>query len=113
MEKALWWLLAGSRDGKNRIRIIRTLDEHPMNANQPSETLGLGYKTVRHHLDKFEANDVVITMGEDYGQTHFLTQQMEAYLDVVEDVAAKADFSECPTTQDSSRRWLDRHRPSD
>ena len=33
-----------------------------------------------------------MTMGEDYGQTYFLTQQMEAYLDVVEDVAAKADL---------------------
>ena len=45
MDKALWWLLGGSRGGKNRIRIIRTLDEHPMNANQLSETLDLDYKT--------------------------------------------------------------------
>lgn len=91
MEKVLWWLLAGSRGGRNRIRIIRSLDAHPMNANQLAESLDLDYKTVRHHLAKLEENNVVTTMGDEYGKTYFLSDQMEANIDVVDEIAANAD----------------------
>lgn len=92
MQRVLWWLIGGSRGGKNRVRIIRTLDEHPMNANQLSETLELDYKTVRHHLRKLEENDVVTSMGEDYGKTYFLTERMEANIDLIDEIAAKSDL---------------------
>ena len=51
MEKALWYLLVGTRGGENRARIIGALDERPRNANQLAECLDLDYSTIRHHLD--------------------------------------------------------------
>jgi DNA-binding transcriptional ArsR family regulator len=92
MRKVLWWLIGGSRGGRNRVRIIRTLNDKPMNANQLATTLDLDYKTVRHHLDKLEENDVVTSMGEEYGTTYFLTDRMERNLDVLDDVATRADI---------------------
>jgi DNA-binding transcriptional ArsR family regulator len=92
MREVLWWLIGGSRGGRNRVRIIRTLNDKPMNANQLATTLDLDYKTVRHHLDKLEENDVVTSMGEEYGTTYFLTDRMERNLDVLDDIAARADI---------------------
>lgn len=94
MRKVLWWLVGGSRGGKNRARIIRSLQEQPMNANQLSNELDLDYKTVRHHLRKLADNNVVTAMGDDYGKTYFLTEQMEENLDVLDEVVTKADLDD-------------------
>ena len=79
MEKALWYLLAGTRGGENRARLIRTIDERPRNANQLSETLGLEYNTVRYHLAKLEDHDVVETGGDEYGELYFLSDRFERH----------------------------------
>lgn len=89
-EKMLWWLIGGTRGGKNRVRIIMTLDEQPMNANSLAEELELDYKTVRHHLDLMEEHNVVTTMGEGYGKNYFLTEQMEENMDKMNEVKEKA-----------------------
>jgi len=67
MEKALWYLLAGTRGGENRARIIRVLDDRPRNANQIAEELDVDYNTVRHHLDMLLEHDVIEQGGDDYG----------------------------------------------
>ena len=78
MEKALWYLLAGTRGGANRARIIRALTERPRNANQLAEALDLDYNTVRHHLDMLLDHDVVEKGDTDYGAMYFLTDRFEA-----------------------------------
>ena len=93
MRKVLWWLIGGSRGGKNRFRIIKTVEQKPMNANQLASTLDLDYKTVRHHLDLLVENDVLEAVGDGYGDTYFLTERMESHLDVLETVAESADFT--------------------
>jgi len=93
MRKVLWWLIGGARGGKNRLRIIRALHDQPMNANQLAEALDLDYKTVRHHLDLLEENAVLETMGEGYGTTYFLTDRMEANLDVLDEVGEQAGIT--------------------
>ncbi|ELK54593.1 MULTISPECIES: winged helix-turn-helix domain-containing protein [Haloferax] len=90
----LWWLIGGSRGGRNRLRIIRALDDMPMNANQLSNELDLDYKTTQHHLELLVENNVLMTMGDNYGKTYFLTDQMEANLDVLDEVARKADLDD-------------------
>ncbi|MFC7045030.1 ArsR/SmtB family transcription factor [Halobacteriaceae archaeon GCM10025711] len=90
----LWWLIGGSRGGSNRLRIIQTLQETPMNANQLATELDLDYKTVRHHLSMLEENRVLTTMGDGYGKTYFLSDEMEANLDVLDEVARKADLGD-------------------
>jgi DNA-binding transcriptional ArsR family regulator len=86
MEKALWYLLAGTRGGENRARIIRLLDEKPRNANQLAEELDVDYNTVRHHLDALLEHDVVETGGDDYGQLYFLTDRFEHHREEFERV---------------------------
>lgn len=93
MRKVLWWLIGGSRGGRNRFRIIQTVDQKPMNANQLASTLDLDYKTIRHHLDLLVENDVLEAVGDGYGDTYFLTERMESNLDVLETVAESADFT--------------------
>lgn len=94
MRRVLWWLIGGSRGGKNRLRIVRTLNETPMNANQLSKELSLDYKTTQHHLELLVENNVLMTMGDNYGKTYFLTDQMEANLDVLAEVAEKANLED-------------------
>ncbi|WP_336002350.1 winged helix-turn-helix domain-containing protein [Halorientalis halophila] len=86
MEKALWYLLAGTRGGENRARIIRTLDERPRNANQLAEHLEVDYNTVRHHLEMLQDHDVVETGGDDYGKLYFLTDRFERHRDAFEEI---------------------------
>lgn len=89
-EKMLWWLIGGTRGGPNRLRIIRRLEETPMNTNQLSEELDLDYKTVKHHLELMKEHNVITTMGEGYGQNFFLTEQMEENLDRLEKIQEQA-----------------------
>ncbi len=91
MRKVLWWLIGGARGGRNRFRIIKTLEREPMNANQLASALDLDYKTVRHHLDLLVENDVVEAVGDGYGDTYFLTERMESNLGVLETIAESAD----------------------
>ncbi|WP_188423261.1 winged helix-turn-helix domain-containing protein [Haloferax sulfurifontis] len=90
----LWWLIGGSRGGRNRLRIIRALDDMPMNANQLSNELDLDYKTTQHHLELLVENNVLMIMGDNYGKTYFLTDRMEANLDVLDEVARKANLTD-------------------
>lgn len=92
MRKALWWLIGGTRGGRNRLRIIRTLEREPMNANQLASELDLNYKTIRHHLAMLRNNDVVESVGDGYGDTYFLTDRMEANTDVLSQIAEQTDL---------------------
>jgi DNA-binding transcriptional ArsR family regulator len=77
MEKAIWYLFVGTRGGQNRARLVRALEDRPRNANQLSDALALEYNTIRYHLEKLEAHDIVETGGEDYGEMYFLTDRFE------------------------------------
>jgi DNA-binding transcriptional ArsR family regulator len=86
MEKALWYLLAGTRGGENRARIIRLVDERPRNANKLAGELDVDYNTVRHHLDVLLDHNVVESGGDDYGALYFLTDQFEHHRDTFEEI---------------------------
>ncbi|MCK4399383.1 winged helix-turn-helix transcriptional regulator [Candidatus Bathyarchaeota archaeon] len=77
MKHMLHWLIAGSRGGPNRARLIVAIREEPMNANQLCEVLGVDYRTVRHHLDILEKNGLVTSMGPRYGKVYFLSHELE------------------------------------
>jgi len=89
MEQLLWFLLAGSRGGYNRIRIIEALKTRPYNAHQLAEQLGLDYRTIRHHLDLLVKNSVLARpAGDAYGAMYFLSGLMKSNLGVFEKVRA-------------------------
>lgn len=92
MRQLLWWIIGGSRGGRNRLRIVRSLEERPKNTNQLSESLNLNYRTVQHHLEVLEENNIVTTEGDNYGKMYFLSDRMQRNLDILEEVAEQADL---------------------
>ncbi len=89
LKRLLWWLIAGTRGGESRARIILSIHDIPKNANQLSEGLGIEYKTVRHHLDVMMKNGLISSVGEGYGTTYFLSNEMEANFSVFEEIWGK------------------------
>jgi len=73
----LGWLIAGTRGGPTRAKIILALRESPQNANQLATLLKMDYKTMRHHLEVLEKNKIITSVGDRYGATYFLSQVME------------------------------------
>lgn len=91
MERVLWYLIAGTRGGANRARILRLLARRPCNAHQIAEALGLNYKTVTHHLELLGKHELVVKAVEDaYGAPYFLSKLMEHYLPVLEEISKEA-----------------------
>lgn len=86
MEGVLWYVLASSRGGPTRVRILKQIDERPRNANQLATELDLDYTTIRHHLDVLTDNNVLKKSGDDYGAVYLLTEQVESNWDVVEEI---------------------------
>ncbi len=86
MNRLLWYLIAGTKGGFNRARIIKCLQERPYNANQIAEKLNLDYKTVRHHIKVLEDNNLIISSGGKYGAVYFLSSDLEKNLEVFEEI---------------------------
>jgi DNA-binding transcriptional ArsR family regulator len=82
----LGWLIAGTRGGPTRAKIIETLKQTPQNANQLATLLGMDYRTIRHHLKVLQKNKIVTVAGEGYGTTYFLSQMMEENYVVFEEI---------------------------
>jgi DNA-binding transcriptional ArsR family regulator len=82
----LGWLIAGTRGGATRIKIIETLKETPQNANQLANQLGMDYRTIRHHLKVLEKNRIITATGEGYGTTYFLSPAMEENYAIFEEI---------------------------
>lgn len=56
----MWYLLAGTRGGPNRLRILDRLRDSPANAHQLAAALALDYRTVRHHVGLLERNGAIV-----------------------------------------------------
>lgn len=91
MEDVLWYLLASSRGGESRARLVRAIDERPRNANQLAEELELDYTTVRHHLDVLMENNVVRRPNDEYAAVYLFTEQARADWETVEEVLEAVD----------------------
>ncbi|MCX6650941.1 MAG: winged helix-turn-helix domain-containing protein [Methanomassiliicoccales archaeon] len=96
MKTILWWLIAGSKGGINRARIIEALHGRPYNANQLTVMLGLDYKTIRHHLKVLVDNRIIESnTGEKYGTMYFLSTEMEGNYNLFIEIYSK--FRDKPT----------------
>jgi DNA-binding transcriptional ArsR family regulator len=85
----LGWLIAGTRGGPTRAKIILALKETPQNANQLATQLKMDYKTMRHHLNVLEKNKIITSVGDRYGATYFLSQTMEDNYLLFEEIMTK------------------------
>lgn len=87
--RTLVYLLARTRGGQNRCRILRVLQRQgPLNANQIAGALHLHYTTVQHHLSKLMKDDIVAASprNDSYGALFFLTYQMEKNAELLDEI---------------------------
>ena len=85
----LGWLIAGTRGGATRAKIIEILKETPQNANQLANRLGMDYRTIRHHIEVLEKNRLITSAGEGYGTTYFLSSMLEENYALFEEILKK------------------------
>lgn len=93
-KRLLWWIIAGTRGGRSRGKIIRILKERPSNASQLAGTLEMDYKTIRHHLDVLLENRLIVKMGEKYAASYFLSPQLDLQYDVFQEIWLKIEKEE-------------------
>ena len=91
MEAVLWQVLAGTRGGPNRARILRALSDRPRNRNQLAEDLDLNYKTVEHHLGVLERNSLVTCTDSDYGAVYLPSDRAETHWDRILEIIEQID----------------------
>jgi DNA-binding transcriptional ArsR family regulator len=85
----LGWLIAGSRGGVTRAKILETLQENPQNANQLAHSIEMDYRTIRHHLKILHKNRLITSAGDGYGTTYFLSTELEENYVVFEEILNK------------------------
>jgi predicted transcriptional regulator len=88
-KRVLWYIFAGTRGGRNRMKIIELLKDRPYNINQLAETLRLDYKAIQHHILVLERNNLVNRVGERYGILYFISNYLEANIQAFNDMRAR------------------------
>ncbi len=85
-KRLLWYVLAGSRGGPNRGRIINLLRKEPYNINRLAEALNVHYRVAEHHIRVLERNRLISSAGERYGKLYFLSPEMEVHLHIFDEI---------------------------
>lgn len=76
-QQTAYWLLAGSKGGANRIKILQELEKKPLNPNELSKKTGLNYKTVQHHIGLLTQNQLLVKRGNRYGGVFFWSEELK------------------------------------
>ena len=85
----LWSIIAGTRGGVNRAKILNLIKDTPMNANRIATVLNLDHKTVIHHVKILAKNELVTKAEKDYGAEYQLTQIMKENQSALEEIMLK------------------------
>jgi len=90
MKNLLWYLIAGTKGGETRGKIVELLNNTPSNANKIAEMLNLDYKTVRHHLQVLEKNNIITAVNKgNYGAVYFLSEIMKVNMGIFGEIWAR------------------------
>jgi predicted transcriptional regulator len=87
----LFYVFIGSRGGDNRIRIINSLQDSPKNANQLANELDLRYRSIQHHIEVLEKNNLITKVGEKYGANYFLSVFFETNIEIYNEITSKVN----------------------
>ena len=85
----LWFIVAGTRGGINRAKILNLVKDTPLNANKIATILNLDHKTVIHHVKILSKNKLIIKAEKNYGAEYQFTQIMKENQIVLEDIMEK------------------------
>jgi predicted transcriptional regulator len=92
VERALYWLLAGTMGGINRVRILQLLLKKPQNTNQLAKSLNLDFKTIQYHLRVMEKNDLVTYQGGDgFPKIYFPSQLIEDNIEQFDKIVSRIE----------------------
>ena len=83
--KLLCYLIEGTRGGKTRALILRHLAEKSYNAHQLAKTLGIEYKTIRHHLEVLVKHGVITRKHDGYPDLYFISDNVVESLSAFDD----------------------------
>ena len=87
----LWSIIAGTRGGINRAKILNLIKDTPMNANKIATVLNLDHKTIVHHVKILSKNELVVKAEKDYAAKYRLTQIMKENQSVLEEIMQKIE----------------------
>ena len=85
----LWSIVAGTRGGINRAKILNLVKDNPLNANKIATMLNLDHKTVIHHVKILSKNELIIKAEKNYGAEYQFTQIMKENQIVLEEIMEK------------------------
>lgn len=79
--RLLYWLLAATKGGPTRVKILNTLKKKPMNLRQLAMEVKLDYKTVQGHIEMLMENGMLYTPKRGYGSVYFISPEWEESID--------------------------------
>lgn len=85
----LWSIVAGTRGGINRAKILNLVKDNPLNANKIATILNLDYKTVIHHVKILSKNKLIIKAEKNYSAEYQVSQIMKENQIVLEEIMEK------------------------
>ncbi len=85
----LWSIIAGTRGGVNRAKILDLIKETPLNAHKISRTLNLDHKTVAHHIKILAKNELVKKDEKEYGAEYQLSEIMKENQILLDEIMQK------------------------
>ncbi|WP_316504180.1 winged helix-turn-helix domain-containing protein [Nitrosopumilus sp.] len=85
----LWSIIAGTRGGANRVKILNLIKDTPSNANKIATVLNLDHKTVIHHVKILSKNNLVVKAEKAYAAEFELSQIMKENQIALEEIMQK------------------------
>ena len=85
----LWSIVAGTRGGINRAKILSLIATTPMNANKIATVLNLDHKTVVHHVKILSKNELIVKAEKEYAAEYALSKIMGENKEALEEIMQK------------------------
>lgn len=98
------YLFITSRGAVTRIKIVSLLRQRPLNPGSLSVILQVDYKTIRHHINVLEKNNLIYNSGNQYGKMYFLSTLMKSNMMIFDKITTMfINCADCRCTSQECR----------